>query len=241
MDPNAARCDQNLCVPCTEDGQCDGIGGLGPAGNACFEGECVDCTPETEGDTCEPNRTCDPATRECTNILVGALDICEECVADNQCGNNGQPSEAHRCVPMFYETPDNRFPNADAGFCLKSTQGGCVQPYSVTLTNRESLSGEPADDYCGIRETLATCPAVNALVDGLQCPSGDPLQCPQPSGLCEQVGDLQNRCTYLCGTAQQCLDIGPVPQNPNPGSTCDSSGTGGAGGAGGASGKYCGG
>ncbi|MGB5515248.1 MAG: hypothetical protein WBP36_12040, partial [Thermoanaerobaculia bacterium] len=150
---------------------------------------------------------------------------------------DGAASDAHRCVPMFYEIVDNRFPDGDTGFCLKSTDDGCVQPFSVTLTNRGSLSGAPAADYCGVREMIATCPAVKALDDGVDCPAGDPLQCPQPSGLCEQVGDLPNRCTYPCEVAQQCLPIGN-PTDPNPGSTCDSSGTGGAGGA---RGKYCGG
>jgi len=240
-DPMKSHCDMNVCVPCTEQGHCEGIEGIGDGESACNDGDCVDCTPETERNTCVDGTACNPATNQCTTVRIGSLDVCEECVADSQCGEDGAASDAHRCVPMFYEMVDDRFPNADTGFCLKSTDGGCVQPFSVTLTNRESLSGAPAADYCGVREQLATCPAVKALADGLQCPTGDPRQCPQPSGLCEQVGDLPNRCTYLCGAVQQCLDIGPDPDNPNTGSTCDSSGTGGTGGVGGAGGKYCGG
>ena len=233
-DPAAARCDENVCTQCNDNAQCDGVDGLDAENNACDdEGVCVGCTPETEGTTCPGALACHPVTQECTSIQVGSLDVCEECVSDSQCGDEGSASDAHRCVPMFYEFPDTRFPNEDVGFCLKTTDGGCVQPYSVTLTNRESLSGEPADDYCGVREQLATCPAVKALAEGVECPTGDPLQCPQPSGLCEQVGDLPNRCTYACEVAQHCLPIGSDPENPNPGSTCGSSGSGGD--------DYCGG
>jgi len=232
-DPNAARCDQNQCVPCTEDEQCDGIDDLGDAKNACFEGKCVDCTPDTEGDTCPSNWTCNPATRECTDVLVGALDICEECVADNQCGDAGEESDLHRCVEMFYD--GGRYPNENAGYCLKVfSLGGCEQPYAIEISARESLSGDPLQSYCGINEVLATCPAVRALEKSdPKCPDGG--ECP-PSGLCRDVGGFPDLCTYRCSDETQC------DKPPNPGSTCGPSGAGGAGGAGGARGEwYCGG
>ena len=168
----------------------------------------------------------------CTDTDVGSLDVCEECVADSECGDDGVPSDAFRCVPMYYPNMETRFPDDATGFCLKTTVGGCQQPYSVTLNDRQSLSGALVDDYCGIREQLATCPAVNALVEGRECPRGESDQCPQPSGLCRRVGDLENRCTYLCENAQQCLPVGN-PSDPNPGSTCSSSVGGGD--------DYCGG
>ena len=237
-DPKAARCGANVCKPCTEDAQCDGIDGLGDAKNACFDGECVDCTPASEGDTCPSNTTCNPATRECTGIRVGALDICEECVADSQCGENDAASDAHRCVPMFYELPDNRFPNSDTGFCLKSIElgGTCMNPFRIPVT-RSSLSGADPDEYCGINEELATCPAVRALIEDQDCnPTNGDDDCPQPSGLCRELPGMTNTCTYLCASIIECLENNPAGR---PGSTCDSSGTGGAGGAGGD--DYCGG
>lgn len=236
-DPNAARCDQNQCVPCTEDEQCDGIDDLGDAKNACFEGKCVDCTPDTEGDTCPSNTTCNPATRTCTDIEVGALDVCGECVADNQCGDGGEASDLHRCVEMFYD--GNRYPNENAGYCLKVfSLGGCEQPYAIRISDRESLSGDPLESYCGIKETLTTCPAVRDLKENKSCAGGPCLE----GGLCRVIEGLANRCTYLCDAPQQCLDAGTDPENPNAGSTCGPSGSGGAGGAGGAGGEwYCGG
>ena len=217
-DPAAARCDNDVCTTCTEASQCDGVDGLDPMGNVCEDGLCVDCTPETEGDSCMGNRSCNPATNECTDVFVGSLDVCEPCVADSQCGEDGEASDAFRCVPMFYEMPDARFPDDETGFCLKSTEGGCEQPFSITLSMRPSLSDAPSDDYCGINEELATCPAVKALVDNETCEGGTPEECPQPSGLCTKVGDLENRCTYLCSDPVECKDP------PVPGSTCGSSG-----------------
>ena len=229
---SAPRCntEQNKCEGCQGEADCTEFEGL----PICNEGSCVECTPANEEVDCEGN-SCDPLSFTCTTTKVGSLQTCEECVTDSDCGENGTPSLDHRCVEMFWG--GERYPDSETGFCLKTTDGGCQQPYSVTLRNRGSLSDAPPDEYCGIREELATCPAVNALVDGLECPTGDPQECPQPSGLCEQVGDLQDRCTYACQIAQQCLPIGD-PDDPNPGSTCDSSGAGGAGGAGV---PYCGG
>ena len=224
---SAARCDDETfeCDECDDNAQCTGVDGLPGNPNVCDEGLCVDCTPETEADTCLEGKSCNPRTRQCTDTDVGSRDVCEPCVADSECGLNGAPSEEHRCVPMFYPDMATRFPDEVTGFCLRTTTGGCQQPYSVTLNSRQSLSAAPAANYCGIREQLATCPAVNALVEGRECPSGESAQCPQPSGLCNRVGDLENRCTYLCEIAQQCLPAGN-PSDPNPGSTCGSSGPG---------------
>ncbi len=225
-DPNAARCDNNVCVECTESGQCEGIEGIGEAQNACADGVCVDCTPATETNTCPDPRTCDPATNKCTNVFVGSLNVCEECVSDSQCGEDNAASDAHHCVPMFYEMPDNRFPNSDTGFCLKTTEGGCLRPYSVTLFDLPSLSDPSAqDDYCGVDEDRVTCPAVRALLSDTQCTDGTDEECPT-GGICRDVGSLQDRCTYFCGLPAQC------PGDP-PADTCGSSGSGGD--------DYCGG
>lgn len=221
-DPKAARCVNGVCEPCTEDVQCDGANGLGAENNACDGGDCVDCTPDTEGTTCPGAMACHPVTKECTDTTVGDLDVCEECVSDSQCGENNEASDAHRCVPMFYELPDARFPNDEAGFCLKSIElgGTCTNPFRIPLT-RPSLSGAEADEYCGINENLATCPAVRALVQDQDCnPDNGDADCPQPSGLCRELPGMTNRCTYLCSDIVECKSP------PAPGSTCGSSGSG---------------
>ena len=230
-DPAAARCDTGMCVPCTENGQCDDVDGLPGILNACNEeGVCVDCTPESEAETCPGSRACNPRTEECTDVPIGRFDVCEECVSDSQCGEDGVPSAAHRCVPMFYQTMDNRFPDGDTGFCLKVfSPGGCEQPYAIEISERTSLSGDPPTSYCGINETLATCPAVRALDQNQACPLGEDTECPE-SGLCRNVGGLPNRCTYSCASIAECLENNPIG---TPGSTCGSSGSGGD--------DYCGG
>jgi hypothetical protein len=173
----------------------------------------------------------------CTGTKVGSLETCEECVADSECGEDRSASEAHRCVEMFcpvgvemFCLVGERFPDEETGFCLKVfAPGGCVQPYAIRISNRESLSGDPLESYCGINETLATCPAVRALKDNDACLGGADSECPV-SGLCRDVGGLPNRCTYRCRDVTECKE------SDLPGSTCGSSGAGGSGG-----GDYCGG
>jgi hypothetical protein len=141
-------------------------------------------------------------------------------------------------VEMFCAVGE-RFPDGETGFCLKVfAPGECEQPYAFQIPDRPSLSGDPLESYCGIKEALTTCPAVRALKENVSCLGGDNSECPV-SGRCRDVGGLPTRCTYLCDAAQQCLDAGTDPENPNSGSTCGSSGSGGSGGS--AGGDYCGG
>jgi len=225
-DPAAARCNtaQNECEECEGSADCTSIQGR----PVCDNGTCVQCTPDTEDVDCE-GKSCDPRTELCTETTLSSLETCEACVADSECGLEGSPSEEHRCVEMFYPTGE-RFPDDETGFCLKVfAPGGCEQPYAIRISDRESLSGDPLESYCGINETLATCPAVRALSQNDACPLGEDSECPQ-SGLCRDVGGLPNRCTYPCASVVECLENDP---DGRPGSTCASSGSGGD--------KYCGG
>ena len=229
---DAAKCDleTNACVPCDSRDQCDDVDGLPGVKNACNDdGVCVDCTPESESETCPDLKACNPRTEKCTDTQVGSLDVCDKCVADSECSDNGDPTATYRCVLMTYEGVP--FPDDQTGFCLKTTAGGCVRPYTVTLFDRSSLSDPSVeDDYCGIEEDRVTCPAVRALLTDAECPDGTDDEC-KISGICRAVGSVMNRCTYLCDLPVQCPAGAPA-------NTC---GTGGTGGAGGDGGSYCGG
>jgi hypothetical protein len=220
--PTAARCalETQQCVECDDDAQCDDVDGLPPQNNACNpEGVCVDCTPETEAETCPGGFSCDPRLVTCTETTVGSRAVCETCVADSECGDDGFVSDDFRCVPMFYLSPDIPFPDTGDGFCLQIfAPGGCSQPYAIRISDRRSLSDSTLRSYCGINENLATCPAVRALDLNRPCASGEDTDCPV-GGLCRAVGGLANRCTYPCSDETQC------DEPPNPGSTCDSSDT----------------
>ncbi len=222
-DPTAAKCDDESkeCVPCDDRAQCDDVEGLPGTANACnADGECVECTPDSEIDTCAGGVSCNPATETCTTTERGSRAECQTCVADSECGDQGAPSEDFRCVPMFYPDASTRFPDADTGFCLKIFEpGGCRQPYAITITDRSSLSDPTLRSYCGINELLVTCTAVRALELNQECPGGDDGECPT-GGLCRDVGGLPDRCTYLCGLPAQC------PPDP-PANTCGASGGGG--------------
>ncbi len=70
---------------------------------------------------------------------------------------------------------------------------------------------------CGIEQDLATCEAVLALVADWHCsgPNGmcGPFQQPEvpvPGALCDPVGGFGDRCTYACGSTQECLLSGPA-------------------------------
>jgi len=220
--PTASRCDTgtNGCAQCQTDVQCDGVDELPATNNTCDSGTCRECTPETETEKCAADETCNPDTYQCTGEQAGSLTVCDACVADSECGVGGEPSAEFRCVPMYYPNDQTRFPDDQTGFCLKTTDGGCERPYAITLADRSSLSqSTSSDDYCGVNEELATCPAVAALVADARCPSGEDDEC-EPGGLCREVGSLQNRCTYRCSDVVECKNA------PVPGSTCGSSGSG---------------
>jgi len=120
------------------------------------------------------------------------------------------------------------YPDAWTGFCLKTFSVGdpCAQPYFVPLLGRDSLSGPPSANFCGINEEKVTCRAVLALLGNVECPEGNDSECPE-SGICRDfVGGLaEKRCTYLCGDALECK------KPPAAGSSCGPSGGD----------KYCGG
>ena len=219
-DPSAARCDpeQNECGGCESETDCIGIEGR----PICDDRTCVQCTPATEDVDCD-GKSCDPRTRECTETTLASRETCETCVSDSECKEAG-----NRCVAMTYQ--ELPFPDALTGFCLKTFSEGdpCERPYLVPLLGRESLSGPPAANFCGIDETNVTCPAVLALLNNVECPSGEDSECPV-SGLCRDFVDglAEDRCTYLCSDADECK------KPPVAGSTCGSSGSGGD--------DYCGG
>jgi hypothetical protein len=153
--------------------------------------------------------------------MLASRQTCETCLADSECKEAG-----NRCVAMTSPAP---YPDAETGFCLKtfSTGDPCKEPYLIPLFGRESLSGPPAANYCGINEETVTCPAVLALLNNVECPLGQNDECPE-SGLCRDFvgGVAENRCTYRCGDEDECKPP------PAAGSTCGSSG---------GSVKYCGG
>jgi hypothetical protein len=212
-----SRCNltSQTCEPCLEDLDCAGIDGLPRCDVA--EGLCVECLPATEAMDCG-DRSCDPATRTCSDIVRGSRAECEVCVSDSDC------IEDFACVPMQFGNVPLR-----GGFCLQTNGSGeCAQPFAFPLPDpRESLSGAAAAVYCGVNEELTSCEAVLALVQNVPC--DDDFDCVAPGGICRQVGDVGLRCTYECSGATQCIDPDVVI-----GSTCgDADGT--------AEENYCGG
>jgi hypothetical protein len=196
-----------VCTHCENNEHCAHIEGK----RVCDKemGACVECTIATELDACR-GKSCNPATNTCTATNVGSLANCEPCVADSECAGGDQEDPDRRCVPLEYDGA-----RRPGGFCLKRVSKTCVVPYTIGVV-AESLSGAPAETYCGINQNSVRCEAVLDLVNSTTCGDGTDAECGctrDGDGLCTEAGKgglcrdfvtLNNRCTYACGVAQHC-------------------------------------
>ena len=203
-DPEASRCVDNECVPCSESSDCDHVMDEVTALPICAgtgdDARCVQCTEATEAIDCG-SFACDGLTGRCT--LDQRLQTnCGACDEDTDC------QLPLRCVPMNYMGT----PRA-GGYCLRPRAAApeCEIAYTTILEDRVSLSGRPADDNCGINEANTTCEAVRAY--GQNCGAGgDPAPCNGfGASRCGSLsmGALVNRCTYACSFPFQCVGEAP--------------------------------
>ena len=187
--PTASRCNGGTCAPCMTNADCSHVSGR----NVCDNGTCVQCTVGTETTVCLNNKSCNPATRTCTDTSRFSRQQCQSCVADSECIQTGG---TFRCIPMNYQGAPR------GGYCMQATPG-CTQPFGVII-NQPSLSGAPAANYCGIDQNTVSCEAVRALTSGRPCPSGNASDCMAEGALCNMVGAFPNLCTYSCGIPAHC-------------------------------------
>lgn len=190
------------CGLCTEDADCSRFG------KVCDTrvGACVQCRPETEEVDCRTDKACDPKTTACagtacdpkaftcTTKARGSVLTCLPCVSDSEC------TASHRCVPLRFG------PEASAtelgGYCMKQTSASCARPFGTPIT-RVSLSGAPAETYCGFSEAHTSCEALDALDKNKTC-TGASDNCGVSGGRCATVNFVMNSCTYSCGSALDC-------------------------------------
>jgi hypothetical protein len=201
----AARCDEgHACVACSSADDCAHLSGT----NVCDSGTCVQCTSANES-ACGVN-SCNPATHECTDTPRGSVGTCEPCLADSECTGGDQSDPDRRCVPMTFQGVERA-----GGFCLKRFAKTCTRPFTIPFS-AISLSGLPAENYCGIDQETVRCEAVLDLTNSRQCADGLDTSCgcardeddncleAGKGGICGVVNLLPNRCTYGCGTLDQC-------------------------------------
>jgi hypothetical protein len=89
-------------------------------------------------------------------------------------------------------------------------------PYGIPTPARISLSGAPAEVYCGLDEARTTCEALLELLAGSAC-TGDE-DCGAAGlmdGRCETVNFVANRCTYSCIAASGCPEGFMCPARPD--------------------------
>ena len=200
----AAKCDGGACVECENNDDCGHIDGKG----VCDNGTCVECTVAQE--TPCAGKSCNPATKSCTNTTIGSVGTCAPCLADSECSGGGTADPNARCVPMEFDGAKRA-----GGFCLRRVTKSCAQPFTVTFPSA-SLSGASSESYCGIDQPNVTCEAVldlgagRSCVDGLDtscgCPrdAGGTCTSPGKGGLCQTVGGVAEKCTYQCATTLEC-------------------------------------
>lgn len=203
----AAKCDgTGTCVKCTSNDDCSHIAGKTVCDTNA--GACVQCTAADE--TACGGKSCNPATKACTNTTIGSVGACSACVADSECSGGGTADPAARCVPMLFKGVARA-----GGFCLKRVAKTCAKPFQTPITTA-SLSGSPSESYCGIDQDSTRCEAVLDLIGDQSCADGQDTSCgcsrdgdqkcteTGKGGLCKTVGVNAKRCTYTCGTAGDC-------------------------------------
>ena len=212
LSDKSASCQaDHTCGLCTADAQCARFN------KVCDTrvGACVACRPETEEADCRneaacdaktadcPGTACDPKTFTCGTKQRRSLGNCEACVSDTECATSS------RCVALtFGQGGDAGTAKSLGGFCLQRASLGCSVPYANPLT-LGSLSGAPAEMYCGINQSIATCAAVKALDNGKLCANGSADSCGAPGARCETVNNIANVCTYSCSAGLECPAIAP--------------------------------
>jgi hypothetical protein len=199
-DSTAPQCSSHVCGACTGDAACTGrpdAHACDVSGSAPYSGTCVQCTVDNEAD-CGPD-VCTPSTRTCaTGHTKASQGTCQPCVADSECVGN------HRCIPMQFMGADR-----DNPYCLTLLSATCTKPYASASINRESVSGAPADDYCGITESKTTCEAVLSLIADATCPGGADTECAADGSICRSVNGAPSHCTYACTISAECPDPAP--------------------------------
>lgn len=211
LDASASRCDpsSNSCGPCVSDADCSQIAGksICLAGTQGQPNRCVQCTAANE-QACVVGGvelSCNPAESQCTSTPKGSRLKCQTCVADSDCFGGNIPSPTARCVPMLYQGQKH----GAAGYCLqRRASGPCPRPYTQLLS-AVSLSGEPAENYCGIHQDTATCEAVLDMLGWKSCSIDN--DCGMNGGLCRNfavpTAPPDFRCTIQCGDALQCTTV----------------------------------
>lgn len=174
---------QFMCTGCSADAECQRFGKVCDEGS----GRCVACTVDSEKTQCG-SKSCNPATKQCTQTDRGSVSVCNKCLADSECKAD------HRCIELSFAGMSR------GGYCMQRA-AGCAVPFQATPIRRASLSGAAAEDYCGISEARTSCEAVLALQAAQACT--DAAQCNAPGALCATI-NAGKACTYACETSFEC-------------------------------------
>jgi hypothetical protein len=196
--PAASLCQNNQCVPCGVDADCNDVNdsnGDLPGGSeltVCDAGTCVECTGVKRAACGED--VCNSLTKECADgrAFRGAA-VCDECVSDFECATNA------RCVQQTFEGQAVGF------FCfplVTGTPAACAGPriFLGATTTATIDQEQPTPTVCQPRRT--TCAALDALADAVACDNAADCGVPNlDDGICDPALDL---CTVPCSGGADC-------------------------------------
>jgi hypothetical protein len=197
-DPSSPLCVEGSCLPCTQNADCRNHGERA----LCDVGSCVECTIANEvpcGD-----RSCEPRTRRCTNVVRHSRSDCEPCSADSEC--KGAATDSSLCLPM----------TATGHFCLPTRQqrGSCPRPFSINDARVVSASETRVEYSCSLNVALTSCAAVRDYVNGVLCTKDADCGCirndvggcvgPGAMGRCSLTLGASLYCSYACATNFDC-------------------------------------
>ena len=199
------QCTNGTCVACTGDAACaarEGTEVCNTLDGAETEGQCVECTADTEEAGCG-EKACKRSTGECTDVDRGTLTPCTSCEADSEC------EVGAKCVVQSFD-------GASFGpYCFfeRAATSGCadmvpaLRPYSQTMM-LESIDGIQAN-YC---LPITTCKARADATGDIPRSCTGPDGCGEPGvpdGYCIESAHptAGGKCSYHCEQSYDCPDL----------------------------------
>jgi Cys-rich repeat protein len=195
--PAAPLCQNNQCVPCSVDADCNDVNdsnGNLPGGaelSVCDAGTCVECTG-VKRDNCGVN-VCNSLTKVCEDARPArSAALCDPCVSDFECAEDarcvqqtsGGTSIGFFCVPLPTGTPASCNPR---------------RPFAGA-TQLNTLDTPGLTSVCTLRQT--TCPGLDDRTEDCDLDTN----CGAPNvadGLCVEFGG-GNVCTIPCISEFDC-------------------------------------
>ncbi|HTV17500.1 MAG TPA: hypothetical protein VMG12_02485, partial [Polyangiaceae bacterium] len=167
--------------------------------NVCDAGTCVQCTGLKNGGCANGTNVCNSLLKTCTTTQARSADLCDTCVADNQCATNARcvlhtvgSSSVYSCFPLATGTPPACAERVYFGLNQGETIDIKQAPPPTCLLRRTTCEGYRDYELLSECEDDPDCGATG-VADGI-CTTG---QCTVPC-------DSSNDCPAVCEAGGFC-------------------------------------